>query len=210
MARIVRWQEEEGIVAEILSSLEKGLVVALPTETFYGLAVDPFREEALRRLFHVKHRPEDKPVLLLVGDEKDLDRLVRFLPPMARRLMERFWPGPLTLVLPAREGLPRFLTAGTGKVAVRLSPHPVVRRITRLYGPITGTSANLSGNPPARTAAEVAKNLPEVDLIVDAGKTPGQEPSTILDVSVDPPRILREGAIKREELEGALRKKDAQ
>ncbi len=209
MARFLRWQEKKEVLEEILSALREGQVVAIPTETFYGLAVDPRNEAALKRLFHVKHRPPEKPVLLLIGSEKDLASWVSFVPPLARRLMKRFWPGPLTLVLPAKEGLPFLLTAHTGKIAVRQSPHPVVRAITQRFGPVTGTSANLSGAPPARRAEEVWQNLPEVDLIVDAGETQGKSPSTILDVSQDPPRLLREGEISLAELERVLREEDA-
>ncbi len=209
MARLLRWQEKEETIKEVLSALKEGLVVAIPTETFYGLAVDPKNEEALRRLFHLKRRPEEKPVLLLIGDLKDLEDLVSNVPPLAKRLMRRFWPGPLTLVLPSREGLPRFLTAGTGKIAVRLSPHPVVRCLTQRFGPLTGTSANPSGTPPARSASEVKRLLPGVDLIVDAGKTGGKRPSTILEVSGDTPRLLREGEISWTELERVLREEDA-
>ncbi|NPA49586.1 MAG: threonylcarbamoyl-AMP synthase, partial [Thermodesulfobacteria bacterium] len=205
MAKIISLAEnQEEALRAALKALKEGKVVVIPTETFYGLAVDCQNEEALKRLFALKRRPEEKPVLLLVGDLAQLEEVVREITPLARKLIAAFWPGPLTLVLEARPGLSSFLTAGTGKVAVRLSSHPVPRRLALSFGrPITGTSANLSGKPPARSVAEVLAQLPGVDLVLDAGVLPARAPSTIVDASGEAPVLLREGEIPWAEILGA-------
>ncbi len=194
----------EAIQAAVSVISQEG-VVAIPTETFYGLAAHPFSERALAKIFSLKRRPPEKPLLLLIGEVELLAAVAREIPPLAKTLIKRFWPGPLTLIFPAQEHLPQALTAGTGTVAVRLSPHPIPREISRLLGsPITGTSANLSGAPPASTALEVAQSLPGVDLILDAGKTPGQAASTIVDVTGAKPRLVRKGVISWEEIKAYL------
>ena len=211
MSRLISLRElEEGVVIkEVIKVLEAGLVVAIPTETYYGLAADPFNPQALKRLFALKRRPPEKPVLLLLGSLEQLDLLATSIPPWAEELISRFWPGPLTLVFQARKDLLPWLTGDTGKVALRLTSHPLARKIALAFGPVTGTSANLSGQPPARSAQEVAESLAP-DLIVDAGPTEGGAPSTIVDVTVFPPKILRPGKVSREELKAALGEEDPQ
>ena len=187
--------------------LQRDGVVALPTETYYGLAVNPFSERALERLFLLKNRPPEKPPLLLLGHLEMLSEVVAEVPPWSRVLMERFWPGPLTLVFKARSRLPKALTADTGTVAVRLSSHLIPTKLSQLFGhPITGTSANRSGHPAATTAEKVQNELPKVDLILDGGETPGGAPSTIVAVISYPPRLLRPGKISFEEIMDSLRK----
>jgi L-threonylcarbamoyladenylate synthase len=179
-------------------------LIALPTESFYGLAAAPFDEQALARLWQVKGRSEGKPILVLIGDESQLGPLIRSIPPAGRLLMKAFWPGPLTIVFPAAVGLSDAVTAGTGSVGVRFSPWEPLVNLLRLVGPMTGTSANREGQPPPRTAKEVQDSLGDVlDLIVDAGPTPGGRPSTIIDVR-GPIRIVRDGAIEREVIEAQL------
>lgn len=177
--------------------LKAGGVIALPTESFYGLAVDPFNERALATLWQIKGRSEGKPILLLIGDPSQLVPLVRSVPPAATVLMNAFWPGPLTIVFPAAVALPDAVTAGSGSVGIRLSAwQPLVDLLFRV-GPVTGTSANREGLAPPCTAEEVQRNLGEaVNVIVDAGPTPGGRPSTVIDVR-GPLRIVREGAIER-------------
>ncbi len=200
MPKIISSKDHQAL-EKALEALKRGRVVAIPTETFYGLAVDYRNEKALKRLFILKKRPEEKPVLLLIGDLTQLNEIVQDVPSLARNLIERFWPGPLTLVLPARPHLSFFLTAGTGKVAVRLSSHQIPLQLAQALGrPITGTSANLSGRPPARTPAEILAQLPEVDLIIDAGALPAEAPSTIVEVSGESLRLLREGEIPWREI----------
>ncbi|HKQ34107.1 MAG TPA: L-threonylcarbamoyladenylate synthase [Nitrospiraceae bacterium] len=175
---------------------ESGLI-ALPTESFYGLAAAPFDEQALARLWRVKGRSEGKPILVLIGDESQLGPFVRRIPHAAHVLMHAFWPGPLTIVFPAAVGLSDAVTAGTGSVGIRLSAWPPLRDLLRGLGPVTGTSANREGLPPPTTAEEVLETLGDaLDLIIDAGPTPGGRPSTVIDVR-GPIRIIRDGAIER-------------
>ncbi len=183
--------------------LAKGGIVACPTETFYALAVDARQEKALQRLLEIKGRPAAKAILVLVADQDMAAEVAEVSTPLAKNLMSRFWPGPLTLILPAKAGLPRPLTAGTGTIGVRQPGHPLARRLCQLYGrPLTGTSANLSGKEPLGTAAEVEQELGElIELILEDGPGTGGLPSTILNVTVAPPRLVREGAIGIEELE---------
>jgi len=180
----------------------QGGIIAFPTETFYGLAADALNEAALKKIFQVKGREEGKPLLLLVADKSWLKGLVQNISPLAERLMNRFWPGPLTLVFNASPRLSPLLTADTGKIGIRLSPHPVTQALVQAVGrAITGTSANLSGQPGILTAREVFQFLGEsLDAVLDGGKTPGGPGSTILDVSDPPPQIIREGMISRNEL----------
>jgi len=175
---------------------ENGLI-ALPTESFYGLSVAPFDEQALARLRQVKSRSEGKPILILIGDGSQLGPFVRSIPHAAHVLMNAFWPGPLTIVFPAAIGLSDVVTAGTGSVGIRLSSWQPLRDLLLRVGPVTGTSANREGMPPPTTADEVQHSLGDaLDLIVDAGPTPGGRPSTVIDVR-GPIRIIRDGAIER-------------
>lgn len=172
-------------------------VVAVPTESFYGLGVRPHDELALAALRRLKGRSEGKPILVLIGDRRQLEPLVRMIPAAARCLMDAFWPGPLTIVFPAAEGLSDVVTAGTASVGIRLSAWPPLVDLLKRVGPLTGTSANREGATPARTAQEVLEQLSDaVRLIVDAGPTPGGLPSTVIDVCGSI-RIVREGAIPR-------------
>ncbi len=199
--KILRAEEEEAL-SEALRVLSEGGIVGLPTETFYGLAVDPFSEVAVRRLYTLKRRRREKPVLLLIGDPEEVERLAAEVPEVARELMARFWPGPLTLVFRARPEVPPWVTAETGTVALRVSSHPLAREIPRLFGrAVTGTSANLSEEPPATSAEEVAHYFPDIDLILDGGPTPGRKPSTLVSVVSGRPELLRPGEIPWESLE---------
>ncbi|HZC81474.1 MAG TPA: L-threonylcarbamoyladenylate synthase [Nitrospiraceae bacterium] len=182
---------------------ESGLI-ALPTESFYGLSVAPFDEQALARLWQIKGRSQGKPILVLIGDRSQLEPFVRSIPHAAHVLMNAFWPGPLTIVFAAAPGISDAVTAGTGSVGIRLSAwQPLVDLLGRV-GPVTGTSANREGMPPPRTAEEVQYNLGDaLDLIIDAGPTPGGPPSTVIDVR-GPIRIVRNGSIERAVIEARL------
>jgi L-threonylcarbamoyladenylate synthase len=194
-------------VQEAAQTILSGGVVGFPTESFYGLAVHALNEKAIERLFAVKGRREDNPVLILIAFKESLDTYVTGVSDRARKLMERFWPGGLTLVFFAQPILPQSLTAGTGKIGVRLSSHPVPRELAKAVGaPITGTSANRSGQPSCLTAEEVMEAVGEdIDLILDGGRTPGGKGSMVLDVTLDPPVILRQGMVSHEELLPFLR-----
>ena len=186
------------VLADLLRRVlgESGLI-ALPTESFYGLAVAPFDEQALAKLWHIKGRSQGKPILVLIGDRSQLEPFVRSVPRAADVLMNAFWPGPLTIVFAAAHGLSNAVTAGTGSVGIRLSAWQPLVDLLRRVGPVTGTSANREGMPPPRTAEEVQDSLGDaVDLIVDAGPTAGGPPSTVIDVR-GPIRIIRNGTIER-------------
>ena len=179
-----------------------GGLVAYPTESFYGLAVDSTNENAIRRLFLLKQRSPGRPLLILIPSIEVLDQYVAHIPPIAHQLIEDFWPGGLTLVFEAGPKVSPLLTAGTDKIGIRLSPHPVATALAQAIGaPITGTSANISGKPACRNAGEVSASFKEwVDLILDGGETTGKIGSTVLDITVDPPQILREGMVQKSEL----------
>lgn len=204
MGRIWPWREETAgeFWDEARRVLTGNGIIAVPTETFFGLAVNPFQEAALSRLFALKQRAPEKPVLLLIDGPALLSQVAREVPKVATRLIEKFWPGPLTIIFPSHPHLPRLITAGTGTIGVRQPRHALTcRLITALGHPITGTSANRSGRPPLTRAAEVARELgAEVDLILDAGDCPGGLPSTIIDISRSLPRLVRAGAIPATEL----------
>jgi L-threonylcarbamoyladenylate synthase len=186
--------------------LKAGGLVAFPTESFYGLAVNIMDPAAIQRLFEVKGRGPDQPILLLLGSLSDLEQYAAQVPPSARPLIRRFWPGGLTLIFEAARDLSPLLTAGTGKIGLRLSSHPLATGLAQAFGkPITGTSANLSGMPALSSAQAVLDSLgDQVDLVLDGGQTSGGLGSTILDMTADPPRILREGLITSREIEDAI------
>ena len=189
--------------AEVLHS---GGLVAYPTESFYGLAVNPFDEDALRRLFAIKKRQEDNPILLLLPSTHFLPRYASEISEMAWELIRRFWPGGLTLVFKASSRISPLLTGHTGKIGLRLSGHFPATALARAFdAPITGTSANISGQPACVSAEEVFHALGEgVDLILDGGRTKGPPGSTLLDVTASPPRLIREGIIAYDQLKDFL------
>jgi L-threonylcarbamoyladenylate synthase len=182
-----------------------GEVVAFRTDTFYGLGVVPSDPSALGRLNELKGR-EGKPILVVVSDAEAADRLIAGRTAAFELLASRHWPGPLTLVARAREEVSEILTAGTGTVGVRLPADEEAREVVRACGgALTATSANPAGRPPARTAAEVAAYFPRgVGLIIDGGHARTEIPSTVLDVTGERPRLIREGVITRRELEQSL------
>ena len=188
---------DRGALGDAARVLARGGVIAFPTETFYGLGATALDRAAVRRIFELKGRPETKPVLLLVDSVAMAEALGGVGAP-GRALMARHWPGALTLVLRARPGVPEEVTAGTGTVGVRLSPHPVALGLVRaLAAPVTAPSANPSGLEAPTTAAAVLAHFRDaIDLVLDGGRTAGGEPSTVLDTTVDPPRVLRQGAVK--------------
>src|SRR6266700_728735 len=182
--------------------IQRGGIIAFRTDTFYGLGVDPFNAVAVQGLRELKGREEAKPILVLISDLKDVDLFISDRAGLFDRVSERFWPGPLTLVGRARDELADALTAGTETIGVRLPADDAARDLIRVCsGALTGTSANLSGLPPARTAQEVETYFPtRVDLIIDGGEVLVIEPSSVLDLSGAAPRLIREGAVTRKEL----------
>lgn len=179
-----------------------GGVVAFPTETFYGLAVDPFNTEALERLFRLKKRASAKPALVLIDNNERLGRLVQATPSLYSKLIAEFWPGPLTLVFPGLSQLPTLLTDGHGTVGVRLSSHPLACRLAKAAGGIiTGTSANPSGLPAATTVSQVQEMFPVgIDYIIDGGQVPGGEGSTIVGIEDAALKLIRAGGVVFEDI----------
>lgn len=193
---------ETSIIAEAGRVIGGGGIVAFPTTTLYGLAGDAFNRSTADRIRLLKKRPADKPILLLIRERHDLTEMAAAVPDAATRVMDRLWPGMVTLILKAKPGLPAHLPAANGTIALRIPAHPVARALLNAcHVPITGTSANISGQPGISRAERINQTMLErPDLILDAGPLKGGAGSTIVDVSVSPPRILREGAIGAEEL----------
>jgi L-threonylcarbamoyladenylate synthase len=186
--------------------LRSGQVVAFPTDTVYGVGADAFKPEAVAALYAVKNRPKNKAVPVLVSQVEDIARIARIVPIAAWELVQRFWPGGLTLVLPRAERVPAVLTAGGNSVAVRCPDHPVPLDLMNAIGaPMAATSANLSGQASPTNAHQVLIQLAgRVPLIIDGGECPGGISSTVVDLSVTPPRLLRAGAIPAADLRNVL------
>ncbi len=196
------YQDLQVIIKRAADVLFSGGMVAYPTESFYGLAVDATNEKAIKHLFFVKRRQASRPVLILIPYIEALGQYVDYIPPLARQLIKEFWPGGLTLVFSAGPKVSPLLTANTGKIGIRLSSHPVATALTQSIGlPISGTSANISGKPACKSVDEVLHSFREgVDLVLDGGETAGKEVSTVLDVTQHPPLLLREGMVKKSQL----------
>jgi L-threonylcarbamoyladenylate synthase len=190
-------------IHEAIRVLKQGGLVVYPTETFYALGADVLNEGALASLFATKGRGFHQPIALIGGSEEDVRLIAEAISEEARRLMTAFWPGPLTLLFAASHAVSPRLTAGTGKIGIRISSHPVARALARTLGrPLTATSANLSGTGACNTVAEVMDQLGRHSLLfLDGGRTPGGMGSTILDVTVKPARMVRAGAIDRSTIE---------
>lgn len=192
-------------IKKAVQIIRQGGVVAFPTETYYGLGVDPFNPQALTKLFAIKKRSSAKPVLTLITSQEQLSLLTLEIPSLFLPLFS-LWPAPLTLVFKALPSLPSRLTGGTGTVAVRISPHPLAMALVRAYRqPLTATSANISGKPPAVTADEVRMYFGDtVDFVIEGGKTPGGKPSTVVGIDNDALTVIREGVISLSEIERAV------
>lgn len=184
-------------LAHAVSALDADGVVAFPTETFYGLAVDPRSATAVRRVFALKDRPPDQPLPLIAASIDQIVDHVGTLTPLAHRLAEQAWPGPLTMIIAASPRLCADVHLSTGRVAVRVSSDPVARALAEQTGhAITSTSANISGKPPATTAETVEEFFGDrIDVVIDGGPTAGGAPSTIVDVTGEVPILVRAGVI---------------
>jgi L-threonylcarbamoyladenylate synthase len=191
----------EATLDEAAKVLRSGRLVAYPTDTVYGLAARPSDDAAVERLFQAKRRSPDQSTPILIASPRDLAAVAANVADFVQGLIREFWPGALTIVV---ERAPAFRTRAVvgSTVGVRVPDHDVPRELVRLLGePITGTSANIAGGPDPLTAEDVRSQLGElVDLVIDGGRCPGGRPSTLVDCSRDPPVVLREGAISREEL----------
>ena len=193
-------QEDYGSTAAAV--ILSGGIVAIPTETSYGLAVDPLNVASLGRLFEIKRRPATKPILVLIDHLERLSRLVREVPGPFEPLIQRFWPGPLTLIFPAKPSLPSLLTAGTGTIGVRISSNRAAAEICRQAGGmITATSANVSGERPAWSAEELISSFSRsIELIVDDGHLAQVPPSTVLRSENNKVVVVRQGRITPEDI----------
>lgn len=189
--------------ADILG--QKGVLV-FPTSGLYGLGADARCAEAVRRVFAIKRRPSHQPVLVLLSGIHDMDAVVQTVPDYAEPLL-RLWPGGITLIFRAGDGVPAALTGGTAKIGVRLPAHPVARALAeRFGGPITATSANLSGCPAAARVMDLDPDIRgQVDRVLDAGTLAGGSGSTVLDATCWPVKVIRAGAVSRKAIDDVFR-----
>jgi L-threonylcarbamoyladenylate synthase len=185
------------------SIIKSGGIIAFKTDTLYGLGVDPFNGPAVERLKKIKGRDDGKPILLLISDETEMTRVALKTTLIFEKASRFFWPGPITLVTRANPAVPVEITAGTGTIGIRLPADSTVRDLVRQCGGVlTATSANLAGQPPATSATEVLDQFDQLlDLVVDGGEVTVNEPSTVLDITTYPVRLIREGAIGRDVIE---------
>jgi L-threonylcarbamoyladenylate synthase len=196
------------IVSGAIAALKRGEVIVLPTETLYGLGADALNSAAVDRVFQLKGRDPDNPIPVLVASHEMLGSLVAAVSPLAEQLMQNFWPGPLTLVLPARKEAPLPLLNSSGGIGVRISSHPMAAEIVEALGrPLTATSANPTGHPPARTI-EQARNYfaGVIDIFIDGGELTSRTGSTVAEIIGDGIRIIREGEITKEQLQRVAEK----
>ena len=186
--------------------IRRGELVAIPTDTFYGIAADPFNLSAVDQIYRVKGRPETRALPILVNATTQAIALSRDVPYTFHKLAAKFWPGPLTLLVEASTGVPLKVTAQTGNVALRWPKSAIVDALIALVkGPITGTSGNISGQPACASAVELLEQMGDrLPLILDAGETPGNLASTIVKLEGDDWEIMREGVITEQEIRAAL------
>jgi L-threonylcarbamoyladenylate synthase len=195
MCKVIKLDEPHAIRRAAAAVLQ-GKLVAFPTDTVYGLGASLRFPEAIEKLYAAKSRPRDKAIPVLIGNRAELSQVAAEIPQAAARLADAFWPGPLTIVLRKAPSVPPEVTAGKDSVAVRIPNHKAALELLRVAGPMAVTSANISGFEPPLTASDVVSQLCDrIDLVLDGGKCPGGTPSTIVDLTCKPPRILREGPI---------------
>lgn len=188
---------DEKILVQAVTILGQGGVVAFPTETYYGLAVDPFNKEALDKLFSLKERSKKKPILVLIRKVEQLSLITDNIPELYYPLIKKYWPGPLTLIFKAGKMVNSLLTGDSGTVGVRISPHPVALQLCKAWdNPITATSANISGMHPAKNPREVIDYFgKDVDFVIDGGTTPAEACSTIISCKENDLLLVRQGLI---------------
>lgn len=190
---------------EIVGALKAGELVVFPTDTLYGVGADPFSENSVKKVYMAKNRPFDMPLSIAVSNEKMMES-VAVLNDNARRLIRKFLPGPLTVMLTKKPSIPDMLTSGSNQVGIRIPDHPFALRLIDRFGPITATSANLHSHPDPVDARIPQKDMKDhIKICVDCGKTKHAVPSTIVDVSEGAVDIVRKGVISQEEIENALR-----
>ena len=193
---------------EALAALRRGEVIAFPTETLYGLGADALNAQAVEKVFQLKGRDPANPIPVLVADRAMLALVVTDVPTVAEQLIGAFWPGPLTIVLPAEASIPRPLINSSGRVGVRISSQPIANELVRGLGhPLTATSANPSGKAPARTIQQARAYFPQdIEVFIDGGELQSRTGSTVVEIAGDRVRIIREGDIVKAALEACLGK----
>lgn len=193
-----------GAIEAAIDVLRSGGLVAFPTDTVYGVGSLAFQEKAIESIYTAKDRPIEKAIPVLIGDDQDLIQVAEEIPTLAAKLISRFWPGPLTILVPKRPTLPGVIS-NTSTVGVRVPDHNVARTLLRLAGPMAVTSANISGQPSPTSAQQVFTQLGgRIAMIIDGGETPGGIPSTLVDCTGDQIQVLREGPISKEQLMSAI------
>jgi len=190
---------------EIVATLKSGELVVFPTDTLYGLGADPFNESSIKKVFIAKNRPFDMALSIAVSNERMMES-VAVLNDQARKIIRKFMPGPITIMLTKKPSIPDMLTSGANTVGIRIPDHPLAMRLIDRFGPITATSANLHSHKDPVDATMPIKDLKgHVQICIDCGKTKYSEPSTIVDVSDGTVEIIRKGVVSQEEIENALR-----
>ena len=199
---------DPAVVAEIAELLKTGSVIAFPTDTFYGLGADIYNDNAVKRVFDLKGRMYNKPILILISDKKELPALIspESMSVFACQLIDKFWPGPLTIIFYSARVIPPILTGHTGKIGIRLPNHTFSRRLVeKLGGPLTATSANISGMPGLNNPSDVLSAIGDrIDALIDGGMAAGGDASTVVDVTGVVPVIIREGVIPPSDIRETL------
>lgn len=205
--RINRDQPQKYLIAEAAKIILAGRVIVYLTDTLYALGADAFNATAIQKVFAVKSRSGEKALPVIIGSRDTLSKLVTEISGDAEKLIDKFWPGPLSLILPASPAVPSLLHGNSGKIAVRLPACAVAQELAIASGgALTSTSANRSGEAAAQTAEDVLAALSEeIDMIVDSGPATEMRPSTMLDMTQSPPRLLREGAVSAEKINAVIR-----
>ena len=195
-------------IGDAVTALRRGEVIVFPTETLYGLGADALNPAAIEKVFQLKGRDPGSPIPVLVADRDMMNALVAEVPPIAEKLIAGFWPGALTIILPARQNIPRPLTNSTGGVGVRISSQAIAAELVQTLGrPLTATSANPSGKAPARTVEEAKDYFTgQIEIYVDAGALTSKTGSTVIEIGIETARIIREGEIDRSELQQVIGK----
>ena len=191
---------DESQFQQAISTLRNGGLVIAPTETFYGIIADAWSQKAVDRIVRLKERDYGNPIPLIAGDTITVSKSAAMIPPLFKPLADKFWPGPLTLVLKAAKGFPDGITAGTDSIGIRIPAQSPALDLAKFFrGPLTATSANFTGRPPARHVKELDEELVRaVDLVIDGGWTPGVKSSTVLNLTTDPPDLIRAGILGKE------------
>ncbi|WNY24084.1 Threonylcarbamoyl-AMP synthase [Methanimicrococcus hongohii] len=198
-------EDFETAVDAAAAALKSGKIAAFPTETVYGLGASIFDENAVLKIYEAKGRAPEKPLSVLISSADEMEKIAAVVPKNARKLAECFWPGPLTIILKKKAEISDKITAGKETVGLRVPAHPAALEIVRRAGPLACPSANLSDSREPKSAADVLADLDgQIDLLIDGGKTQIQKPSTIVDLTVEPPRILRKGGLEISEIKKCI------